>query len=113
MEDKRFRKNDSGFVCENCGKHVLPLGYTSRNHCPFCLWSLHLDENPGDRSSECGGKMKPVAVSPDPKKGYVITHRCERCGAIRRCKAALAPCVQPDDVRLLISLTVASGIDRG
>ena len=39
------------------GKKVEPLGYTSRNHCPFCLWSLHVDENPGDRACECGGEM--------------------------------------------------------
>lgn len=59
MESKRFSKNDSGFVCAHCGKKVEPLGYTSRNHCPFCLWSLHVDENPGDRACECGGEMEP------------------------------------------------------
>lgn len=101
MEAKRFAKNDSGFECENCGKAVPPLGYSSRNHCPFCLWSLHLDENPGDRAADCGGKMRPVAAEPDPKKGYVITHRCERCGASRRCRSAA-----DDDVSLIIALTV-------
>lgn len=108
-EEKRFRKNDSGFICAHCGKEVRPLGYSSRNHCPFCLWSLHLDENPGDRRSECGGGMEPVSVTPDPRKGYIINHRCTRCGATRRCKAALAPCDQPDNMRLMISLTVARG----
>ena len=39
METKRFSKNDSGFICEHCGREVPPLGYTSRNHCPYCLWS--------------------------------------------------------------------------
>ena len=72
MEQKRFTKNDASFICENCGKEVLPLGYSSRNHCPFCLWSLHLDINPGDRASECGGKMEPVRVETDPRKGYII-----------------------------------------
>ncbi|MBQ7124729.1 MAG: RNHCP domain-containing protein, partial [Clostridia bacterium] len=74
MEAKLFTKNDSGFVCLNCGKEVLPLGYSSRNHCPFCLSSRHLDINPGDRLSECGGIMKPISAEPDPKKGYIITH---------------------------------------
>ena len=50
MEQKRFTKNDNGFICAHCGKEVEPLGYTSRNHCPFCLWSLHVDINPGDRA---------------------------------------------------------------
>ena len=82
MESKRFSKNDSGFICQNCGKQVMPLGYTSRNHCPFCLYSLHLDISPGDRKSECGGLMEPVSALPDPKKGYIIVHRCKKCGEL-------------------------------
>lgn len=105
METKRFTKNDSGFVCAHCGRDVQPLGYTSRNHCPFCLWSLHLDENPGDRASDCGGPMEPISAEPDPRRGFIITHRCTRCGAIRRNKAAAEAKTQPDDMRLLIRLT--------
>lgn len=105
MESKRFVKNDCGFVCAHCGQAVEPLGYTSRNHCPFCLWSLHVDLNPGDRANPCGGLMEPVRVEPDPRKGYVIVHRCLRCGAIRRNRAAHEAKVQPDNLRLLIRLT--------
>ncbi len=100
MENKRFSKNDSGFVCENCGKEVQPLKYTSRNHCPHCLCSLHLDINPGDRAAGCGGVMDPITAEPDPKKGFVLTHKCRACGAIRRNKAA-----EDDDRRFLIELT--------
>lgn len=100
MEQKRFRKNDEGFVCLHCGKEVSPLGYTSRNHCPFCLWSIHVDVNPGDRASECRGALEPIAAAPDPKKGFVICHRCERCGAIRKNKAA-----EDDNMTLMIQLT--------
>ncbi|MBE6621794.1 MAG: RNHCP domain-containing protein [Ruminococcaceae bacterium] len=103
---KRFTKNDGGFVCRHCGKAVEPLGYSSRNHCPFCLWSLHLDVNPGDRASDCGGPMEPVKAEPDPKRGYIITHRCTKCGALRRNKSAHEAKVQPDDLRKLIALTV-------
>ena len=105
METKRFTKNDSGFICAHCGKEVEPLGYTSRNHCPFCLWSLHLDENPGDRASDCGGQMEPVSAEPDPKKGFIITHRCTKCGALRRNKAAAEAKNQPDNISKLIKLT--------
>ena len=108
MEDKRFKKNDSGFICGNCGKEVLPLGYSSRNHCPFCLWSLHLDENPGDRASECGGKMRPVTATPDPKKGYIIRHRCEKCGEVVRNNAAHEAKIQPDDMDTIIRLTAGN-----
>lgn len=106
MEDKRFRKNDSGFICVNCGKEVEPLGYTSRNHCPFCLCSLHLDINPGDRASDCGGLLMPIKVETDPKKGYIIISKCQKCGEIRRNKAATDAAVQPDDINKIIKLTV-------
>lgn len=105
MENKRFTKNDNGFICKNCGKEVLPLGYTSRNHCPFCLCSLHVDINPGDRSNDCGGILRPIKTEPDPKKGYVIIHRCDKCGAVVRNKAAHEAKVQPDDMNLIIRLT--------
>ena len=48
MEQKRFVKNDCAFTCVHCGAEVLPMGKSSRNHCPFCLWSLHVDILPGD-----------------------------------------------------------------
>lgn len=105
MENKRFQKKDEAFVCAHCGAEVAPLGYTSRNHCPFCLYSLHLDINPGDRMSGCGGLMAPVRVFPDPKKGYIILHRCEKCGQEKQNRAAHMAKIQPDDIRLLIRLT--------
>ena len=107
MDSPLFTKNDNGFVCAHCGREVLPLGYTSRNHCPFCLYSLHVDVNPGDRANSCGGPLRPVRAEPDPKRGYVITHRCEKCGALSRCRAAHEAKVQPDDLGLIIKLTAA------
>ncbi|MGI6167544.1 MAG: RNHCP domain-containing protein [Eubacteriales bacterium] len=112
METKRFAKNDAGFVCARCGAKVEPLGYSSRNHCPFCLWSLHVDNFPGDRSCCCGGLMEPVGALPDPKKGYIIVHRCTKCGALRRCRAAHDAKVQPDDIRLIIKLTAGEQPDK-
>ncbi len=100
MENKVFTKNDSGFICGNCGKEVPPLGYSSRNHCPFCLYSRHLDVNPGDRASDCGGLMRPAAVVSHPKKGFVITHKCTLCGSERNNKMQ-----SDDDTALLIKLT--------
>ena len=105
METKRFTKNDDGFTCLNCGREVLPLGSSSRNHCPFCLCSLHVDVNPGDRANPCMGLMKPVSALPDPKKGYIIVHKCQKCGEIRRNKAAYNVKIQPDDIALIIKLT--------
>ncbi len=109
VSGKRFSKNDSGFTCAVCGREVLPLGYTSRNHCPFCLSSLHVDINPGDRANPCRGILRPVRTEPDPRRGYIIIHRCERCGAVVRNKAAHEAKVQPDDTDLLIRLTAGNG----
>lgn len=100
METKRFTKNDDGFVCANCGYVVPPLRYTSRNHCPKCLASLHLDVNPGDRASDCGGIMDAVTAEPDARRGFIITHKCRKCGAVRRNKAA-----SDDDKNKIIELT--------
>ncbi len=107
MEQKRFTKNDDGFVCLHCGKRVEPLGYTSRDHCPFCLWSIHIDINPGDRANDCLGALVPIKAEPHTKKGFVIVYRCERCGEIHRNRAAHEAKVQPDDIGLIIKLTSA------
>lgn len=74
---KRFTKRIEDFTCAHCGANVSGNGYT--NHCPKCLWSRHVDNNPGDRLSNCGGMMRPIAVAPT-KDGYIITHKCEKCG---------------------------------
>ena len=108
METKRFQKNDAGFICKSCGKEVLPLGYTSRNHCPFCLCSLHVDVLPGDRANSCGGILRPYHADPDTRRGYIIYHRCEKCGAEVRNKAAHEAKIQPDDMDLIIQLTASA-----
>ena len=105
MEQKRFTKNDNGFICANCGFEVKPLGYTSRNHCPKCLCSLHVDIMPGDRANTCGGIMDPIKAEPDPKKGYIIIHKCRKCGEIKRNKSAHEAKEQPDSLSKLIKLT--------
>lgn len=80
---KNFIARDEGFSCKKCSKPVEPLGKGYRNHCPHCLYSLHVDKNlPGDRASECGGLMTPIRLESGSRKGYLgfdILHRCERC----------------------------------
>ena len=82
---KKFIKNKEDFVCGHCGESVVGNGYT--NHCPKCLWSKHVDVNPGDRASECGGLMKPVKIEME-KGEFILTHQCEVCGHQKRNKAA-------------------------
>lgn len=72
------------FTCKHCGTEVTPGGAGSdhRNHCPNCLHSLHVDIEPGDRASDCGGLMEPIAVWVRNNGEWAIIHRCKRCGAL-------------------------------
>ena len=74
---KRFTRTVEDFTCEHCQATVVGNGYT--NHCQQCLWSKHVDINPGDRAETCGGLMEPIAIL---RKGteYSIQHQCTRCG---------------------------------
>ena len=74
---KRFTKRIENFTCEHCGHQVSGNGYT--NHCPNCLYSKHVDNNPGDRQSNCGGLMEPISATPT-KDGFIIVHKCLVCG---------------------------------
>ena len=80
---------DQAFICQNCGSEVPrhPSG-SYRNHCPSCLWSLHVDVVPGDRASQCHGPMRPVGVDHSGKKGFILLHACTRCGHVDRNKVA-------------------------
>lgn len=77
MLEKRFQARKEDFTCEKCGFDVVGNGFT--NHCPKCLWSKHVDNNPGDRGAGCGGMMKPIGVE-GTQVGYSLLYRCESCG---------------------------------
>ncbi|MHB1594985.1 MAG: RNHCP domain-containing protein [Streptosporangiaceae bacterium] len=97
------------FTCANCGITVRPVtngGY--RNHCPRCLWSMHVDVAPGDRAADCGGPMRPEHLEHRPGKGLVIVHRCVRCGH-RRANRIARDTVQADDIDAIAELLSAPG----
>jgi ribosome biogenesis GTPase len=73
------------FQCINCKKLVLlPTGGTEqRNHCPYCLWSLHVDFKSGDRRSACRSPMEPITVWAKPGGEWAVVHRCGTCGTLR------------------------------
>ena len=91
------KRHNTGFRCLRCGCDVEPVADGSyRNHCPRCLYSLHLDVLPGDRASECGGLMAPVGLKWAGGKGWQLVHRCEACGVVRHNRVAGGH-RQPDD----------------
>lgn len=94
-----FTRKIEDFACERCGTRVTGNGYT--NHCPHCLYSKHVDVDPGDRASPCGGLMRPVSLNVSGT-GEWIVHRCERCGFIRRQHVS-----KEDDRDALVALSTA------
>lgn len=83
-ESRRFSRKKEDFVCKVCGSSVSGTGYT--DHCPNCLWSLHVDINPGDRKSDCKGLMEPVKAEHD-RNGFIISYICKKCKTRKRVRA--------------------------
>ena len=105
IEEKRSRRHvrprsllwpeHDGFKCVYCHVFVSAepalSGVQNRNHCPYCLWSRHLDLlRPGDRLAACKEKMKPVGLTfkktakkYGPRLGeLMLVHLCLECGKV-------------------------------
>jgi len=84
------------FRCDHCHLPVLSerqlAGVNNRNHCPFCLWSKHVDlRKAGDRKAACHARMEPIGLTfKATRKKYnlenhgelMVIHRCTGCGKI-------------------------------
>lgn len=84
------------FRCGNCCALVSSMqtlsGVNNRNHCPYCLWSCHLDlYSSGDRLSACKAKMKPVGLTMkksrnkyqlSPRGELMLVHICTDCESV-------------------------------
>lgn len=97
--------NDS-FQCLYCHLEVLPLLTGFRNHCPRCLYSLHVDEIPGDRDHSCGGLMEPTALDGSEGAGWFIVHRCKNCGIEKRNSVATDDPRQPDSWDQIVAISI-------
>lgn len=83
------------FKCAHCG-HIVSsahwlAGVNHRNHCPYCLWSRHLDlYSAGDRLSACKAPMQPLALTAKRSRNkyarghgeLMLVHLCTDCGNI-------------------------------
>lgn len=95
---------DEVFKCKHCRRLVCPpsSGGRHRNHCPYCLYSRHVDDRrPGDRMSDCGSRMEPIGHFQRPNGEYVLVHRCLGCSFERFNRIAA-----DDDFDLVLSLPV-------
>ena len=81
------------FRCAHChiivsSAHLLS-GVNNRNHCPYCLWSCHLDLfAAGDRLSACKAPMRPIGLTMkkgrnkyqrEPRGELMLIHECVEC----------------------------------
>ena len=97
---KRFNMRDENFICEICGESIDKLNYSARDHCPYCLYSKHLDINPGDRLNNCLGMLKPIGIEKFKDK-YKIIYKCQKCGEIHKNVSAI-----DDNIDEIIKLSV-------
>ena len=93
--NNRRKAVDGAFRCAHCGQMVFPnafMGTAHRNHCPYCLYSLHVDTRPGNRASLCHARMEPVGLTAklkgrdkygrERRGDIMLVHICAGCGAI-------------------------------
>jgi DNA-directed RNA polymerase subunit RPC12/RpoP len=94
---------DSSFTCSRCKAHVpaQSFGTKHRNHCPRCLWSRHLDDEPGDRRIACAQAMEPIAIEVRRDGEWALVHRCSGCGEMKVNRIA-----GDDDERSLLALAL-------
>jgi len=104
------------FRCARCGYLVSSAcqlsGVNNRNHCPYCLWSRHLDlYAAGDRLSACKAPMQPVALTAKRSRNkyghgrgeLMLVHQCTDCGHVSINRIAA-----DDDASTLLEVFTAS-----
>lgn len=109
------------FRCAHCQAMVssahLLSGVNNRNHCPYCLWSCHLDLfAAGDRLSACKAPMKPIGLT--MKKGrnkyqreargeLMLIHECIECKVLSINRIAADD--DPETVMMVFQTSFALG----
>ena len=122
--------DQQGFTCRHCGLYVHSdpalAGVQNRNHCPYCLWSRHLDWRiAGDRLAGCRAAMQPIGLTLKRSRNkyavardgeLMLIHRCTICAkvAINRIAADdnVAAILQIFDSSILASATSQAELDR-
>lgn len=113
---------NSDFYCRHCGQYVSVLlalaGVHHRNHCPYCLWSRHLDlYASGDRLSACKAPMQPIGLAlkrthkkygPIQQGELLLIHRCTECGQL-----SLNRLAADDDDELVLEVFYQSAAPAG
>ena len=94
--ENKYRESVYGFKCRHCQAYVYTQpdfsGVLNRNHCPYCLWSRHVDHiQAGDRMSACKAIMRPIGLTVKRTRNkyragmvgeLMLVHRCNECGKL-------------------------------
>ena len=89
-----FYDLNADFTCKHCGALVSTQkavsGVVNRNHCPYCLYSRHVDLlKAGDRLCACKATMVPVGLTLKKSRDkyalnrqgeLMLVHCCQACG---------------------------------
>jgi hypothetical protein len=84
---------EDAFKCRQCNALVTTAsvlsGVRNRNHCPYCLWSRHVDLfEAGDRLSACKSPMEPIGLTVKQRQNkygsgcsgeLMLIHHCQVC----------------------------------
>lgn len=106
---------EQDFTCAHCKNHVSSAtflsGVKNRNHCPYCLWSRHLDlDKAGDRMAACKSTMRPVGLTLKQTRNkyaqklqgeLMLVHQCTECEKISINRVAA-----DDDSEAILALLV-------
>lgn len=109
--------SDVGFKCLHCHQDISVAvslsGVNNRNHCPYCLWSRHLDlHTAGDRLAACKEKMQPIGLTLKHARNkyaqtaqgeLMLIHRCIECQQVSINRIAA-----DDDARTIMEVLYAS-----
>lgn len=112
---------NSDFICSHCHAFVSSApalsGVNHRNHCPYCLWSRHLDLfEAGDRLAACKARMEPVGLAlKRTRKKYgtgqselMLVHRCLDCGKVSANRIAADDL--PDEIYRVYRISLKSAL---
>lgn len=101
------RAASDAFRCKKCKTMIdrPASGTLQRNHCPVCLYSVHVDTRAGDRAAECGSSMEPISIWVRSDE-WVLLHRCLGCGVIHSNRIA------PDDNEAVLLSLAARPLGR-
>jgi DNA-directed RNA polymerase subunit RPC12/RpoP len=92
---KPLFQDNAAFKCCRCKAWVESdpevCGVKHRNHCPYCLFSRHLDNvKAGDRRSDCLAAMRPIGLTLKHSHNkyaaddgeLMLIHQCLGCGKL-------------------------------